>query len=260
MGLRLEGTAIPPHSKGQMITEGVSLGAVQIPDGGQPIILFVEQQTTGGYPKIANVISADLPSIGQLRPRDEIRFEKVDCENCTNSFQGTGRDAGVRGLDRRMMRIDLNCDMGEIPEAIADGTQEALMSSLTSVNIACGGHAGDEATMKATIEQALRWKVAIGAHPGYPDRANFGRIELNLPLETIADSVFEQVRSLAAIAGSTRITHVKPHGALYNQAANNPATCCRRSPKVWLDGAGKLFWWDWLDHSCWMFSAMPVSP
>lgn len=121
-----------------------------------------------------------------------------------------------------MMRIDLNCDMGEMPEAIADGTQEALMPSLTSVNIACGGHAGDEVTMKATIEQALRWKVAIGAHPGYPDRANFGRLELNLPLDTIADSVFEQVSSLAAIAGSNRITHIKPHGALYNQAANNP--------------------------------------
>ena len=61
-----------------MITEGVSLGAVQITAGGQPIILFVEQQTTGGYAKIANVISADLHSLGQLRPRDEIRFEQVD--------------------------------------------------------------------------------------------------------------------------------------------------------------------------------------
>ena len=121
-----------------------------------------------------------------------------------------------------MKRIDLNCDMGEMREAIADGTQESLMPSLTSVNIACGGHAGDEVTMKATIEQALRWNVAIGAHPGYPDRANFGRLDLNLPLDTIADSVCEQVRSLAAIAGSAKITHVKPHGALYNQAANNP--------------------------------------
>jgi len=60
-----------------MITEGVSLGAVQVPPGGQPIILFVEQQTTGGYPKIANIISADIASVGQLRPRDEIRFERV---------------------------------------------------------------------------------------------------------------------------------------------------------------------------------------
>ena len=80
MGLRLEGNAIPPHTHGTMITEGVSLGAVQVPDGGQPIILFVEQQTTGGYPKIANIICADLASIGQLRPRDEIRFEQVGLE------------------------------------------------------------------------------------------------------------------------------------------------------------------------------------
>jgi antagonist of KipI len=80
MGIRLEGAAIPEVSGGKMISEGVSLGAVQVPDGGQPIILFVEQQTTGGYPKIANVISADLHSVGQLRPRDEIRFERVDWE------------------------------------------------------------------------------------------------------------------------------------------------------------------------------------
>ena len=78
MGLRLEGPAIETPSGGHMITEGVSLGAIQVPAGGQPIILFVEQQTAGGYPKIANVISADFHSIGQLRPRDEIRFERVD--------------------------------------------------------------------------------------------------------------------------------------------------------------------------------------
>ncbi len=77
MGLRLEGAAITQQGAGQMITEGVSLGAVQVPAGGAPIILFVEQQTTGGYPKIANVIAADLHRVGQLRPRDEIRFEEV---------------------------------------------------------------------------------------------------------------------------------------------------------------------------------------
>jgi antagonist of KipI len=95
MGIRLEGPAIPMLSisvcreetgrnvcptgaAGEMISEGVALGAVQVPEGGQPIILFVEQQTTGGYPKIANVISADFHSLGQLRPRDEIRFELVN--------------------------------------------------------------------------------------------------------------------------------------------------------------------------------------
>src|SRR5712691_7966022 len=121
------------------------------------------------------------------------------------------------------LRIDLNCDMGELPEAIADGTQESLMPSFTSVNIACGGHAGDERTMKTTIEQALRWKLAIGAHPGYPDCANFGRLELKLSPGEIAASVFEQVRTLAAVAErcGARLVHVKPHGALYNQAVRN---------------------------------------
>jgi biotin-dependent carboxylase-like uncharacterized protein len=80
MGLRLVGAAIPVPNGGRMISEGVALGAIQVPEGGMPIILFVEQQTTGGYPKIANVISADLHSLGQLRPRDEIRFERVEWE------------------------------------------------------------------------------------------------------------------------------------------------------------------------------------
>jgi antagonist of KipI len=80
MGIRLEGATVPVPSGGEMISEGVSLGAIQVPEGGKPIILFVEQQTTGGYPKIANVISADFHSLGQLRPRDEIRFERVDSE------------------------------------------------------------------------------------------------------------------------------------------------------------------------------------
>jgi 5-oxoprolinase (ATP-hydrolysing) subunit A len=122
-----------------------------------------------------------------------------------------------------MKRIDLNCDMGEMPEHISDGTQEALMRSITSVNIACGGHAGDAQTMATTIQQALRHKLAVGAHPGYPDRANFGRIELNLSPEEVADSVYAQVRALAEVAARdhANITHVKPHGALYNQAVHN---------------------------------------
>lgn len=122
-----------------------------------------------------------------------------------------------------MKRIDLNCDMGEIPEAIADGTQEALLPSFTSANIACGGHAGDGSTMKVTIEQALRHGVAIGAHPGYPDRANFGRIELQMPPAEVSRFVFEQVQALAKIADQcgARLVHVKPHGALYNQAVHD---------------------------------------
>ena len=86
MGLRLEGPAVTSNSAAEMLTEGVSLGAIQVPASGMPIILFVEQQTTGGYPKIANVISADLHSLGQLRPRDEIRFEAIGWEEARRAF------------------------------------------------------------------------------------------------------------------------------------------------------------------------------
>ena len=114
--------------------------------------------------------------------------------------------------------IDINCDMGEIPEDIYGGAQEALLAYVTSINVACGGHAGDERSMRTTVEQALRHKVSVGAHPSYVDIANFGRTELNLPSEQISQDVFRQVRALAAIH---RPSHVKPHGALYNQAARD---------------------------------------
>ena len=122
-----------------------------------------------------------------------------------------------------MKSIDVNCDMGEIPAAIADGTQESLMRWITSVNVACGGHAGDEHTMTTTVKQAQRWGLAVGAHPGYPDPLHFGRNEMNLPLAAVRAFVFEQVRALAQIAArcEATLTHVKPHGALYNQAVHN---------------------------------------
>ena len=78
MGIRLAGAPLQTKDASELITEGVSLGCIQVPAGGQPVILFVEQQTTGGYPKIANVIAADLPALGQLKPGDEVRFQHVD--------------------------------------------------------------------------------------------------------------------------------------------------------------------------------------
>ena len=86
MGLRLRGPAIP-SPPGGMVTEGVSLGAIQVPPDGQPIILFVEHQTTGGYPKPANVVSADFPRLGQLRPRDRTAFERVTIEQALRLLQ-----------------------------------------------------------------------------------------------------------------------------------------------------------------------------
>jgi UPF0271 protein len=122
-----------------------------------------------------------------------------------------------------MKHVDLNCDMGELPEMLADCSQEALMKFVTSANVACGGHAGDEEMMRATIEQALRHGVAVGAHPGYEDRENFGRVALKLSADEIRDSVYRQVVALAGIAEKCRaaVVHVKPHGVFYHQAARD---------------------------------------
>lgn len=124
-----------------------------------------------------------------------------------------------------MKRMDLSCDLGERPEAILDGTDEALMACISSASIACGGHAGDSVTMEETFRSALRHGVAVGAHPGYPDRERFGRVALAKTAAEIEDLVFEQVASLGRIAnclGAT-LAHVKPHGALYHAAVKDPA-------------------------------------
>jgi len=123
------------------------------------------------------------------------------------------------------MAIDLNADMGEMPALVADGTEAAIMDCLSSVNVACGAHAGDPATMRATVVTALARRLSIGAHPGYPDRDHFGRRPLRLPLATVTASVAEQVARLDALVTTEggALTHVKPHGALYNQAAGDEA-------------------------------------
>src|SRR5450755_2593209 len=116
--------------------------------------------------------------------------------------------------------IDLNCDMGELADAQLEA---ALMQYISSANIACGGHAGDDATMERTTQLALDRGVHIGAHPGYPDRANFGRLEISMTASEIEDTVFTQIERLNAIVGRLggEIVHVKPHGALYNVAVRN---------------------------------------
>jgi UPF0271 protein len=115
--------------------------------------------------------------------------------------------------------MDINSDVGELQSMLDDGTQEALMPFLTSVNIACGGHAGDKHTMRLTVDQARRYGLAIGAHPGYCDPENFGRVELDMPLEAVEQMVYDQICALSDFA--PQIKHVKPHGALYNQAVKN---------------------------------------
>jgi 5-oxoprolinase (ATP-hydrolysing) subunit A len=114
------------------------------------------------------------------------------------------------------LRIDLNCDLGE-----GAGHDAELMPWITSANIACGGHAGDNATMRETIRLAVAAGVAIGAHPGFEDREHFGRRELALGPAEVRALVIRQVERLLKIASElgAPVVHVKPHGALYNLAA-----------------------------------------
>jgi len=113
------------------------------------------------------------------------------------------------------MTIDLNCDLGE-----GAGHDAELMPLITSANIACGGHAGDVATMREAMALARRHGVGVGAHPGFADRENFGRREIVLPAAELQQLVSRQICALA-LFGSVR--HVKPHGALYNLAARDAA-------------------------------------
>ena len=119
------------------------------------------------------------------------------------------------------MLIDLNCDCGESFGAWMVGDDAALLQYVTSANIACGAHAGDPDVMRRTVRLARDRSVAVGAHPGYPDLIGFGRRSLPMSPEQIANSVLAQIGALGAIAQAegVTLTHVKPHGALYNDAA-----------------------------------------
>jgi UPF0271 protein len=122
-----------------------------------------------------------------------------------------------------MRTIDINCDMGESFGVYRLGEDEALMPFITSANIACGLHAGDPLVMQATVRLAVMHGIHIGAHPGYPDLQGFGRREMHLAPEEAEAMVLYQVAALRgfARAEAQEITHVKPHGALYNQAAKD---------------------------------------
>jgi len=116
------------------------------------------------------------------------------------------------------MQVDLNCDLGE-----GVHTDEQIIPFITSANIACSFHAGDIETMKRTIEFCLQHNVAVGAHPSWPDRENFGRIEMQFSSTELYKIISEQLTIISTVAKEqgTTLQHVKPHGALYNQSAKD---------------------------------------
>ena len=117
-----------------------------------------------------------------------------------------------------MQQIDLNCDAGEGMDS-----ENAIIPFVSSISIACGGHTGDEESMRKTVQLAKKAGVAIGAHPSYPDRENFGRVTMNIDEATLKNSIKTQIETLHSIANQEQypLTHIKPHGALYNDAAKN---------------------------------------
>ncbi|HET7619661.1 MAG TPA: 5-oxoprolinase subunit PxpA [Vicinamibacterales bacterium] len=122
-------------------------------------------------------------------------------------------------------RIDLNCDMGESFGRWRLGADADVMPHITSANVACGFHAGDPRTMRATVRLARYAHVGVGAHPGFPDLEGFGRRNMTLAPDEVEDMVLYQIGALAAIAASenVRLRHVKAHGALYNMAVRDRA-------------------------------------
>lgn len=123
------------------------------------------------------------------------------------------------------MRIDFNADVGESFGTFTIGEDEKLFLNITSANIACGFHAGDFNVMQATVKRAKEQGVAVGAHPGYPDLQGFGRRDLKMTPSEIYNSIVYQIGALKQFCEIHRVPlqHVKPHGALYNAAAENQA-------------------------------------
>ncbi len=122
-----------------------------------------------------------------------------------------------------IMRIDLNCDIGESFGRYTLGLDSEILPLISSANIACGFHAGDPVVMRKTVKLAAEHHVEIGAHPGFPDLMGFGRRKMELSPDELRDTVMYQVSALMGFARvyGTRVQHVKPHGAMYNMAAND---------------------------------------
>lgn len=236
MGLRLAGPPLVIPEKADGISRAVVPGTVQLPPDGQPILLLADCQTIGGYPVIGHVASADLHLAAQLRPGDMVTFEhttRADAVASWQKLQSMLTSTAERIAERwpvhlpslattnqplpdrsaAALRIDLNCDVGE-----GAALDDVLIPLVSSVNIACGGHAGDAATMAAAARLAAVHGVAIGAHPGHPDREYFGRRQLAITPAEATTLVCEQIAHLITVTGQIP-AHVKLHGGLYHQVA-----------------------------------------
>ena len=234
-------SAIGRRSGGEMVSEGVVPGCVQIAGDGLPIVLGVDGPTTGGYPVIACVIGADLPALGQCRPGDEVRFAWVTLEEARQAMreqealiEAIGPMTRISGHYRAGRRdapsdpfgggrMHLLCDTGEAPPGPERERELAMLAYVSAASIACGGHAGDAASMREIVEAALRAGCLIGAHPSHPDREGFGRGKIVMPRDDLLASVRAQIMALRAVCekAGAGIAFIKPHGALYHEVSSD---------------------------------------
>lgn len=254
VGIRLDGPPLPtPDESGRLPSEGMTHGVVQVPSDGAPIILGPDHPTTGGYAAIACVIAADLHLPGTIRPRDAIRFEAVTREEARRLR--ASQESSLDSLLPRAPVIDLNADVGEASTAQQREAEAEIITMVSAVNIACGGHAGDDAAMRAAIDAARSAGCAIGAHPSYPDREGFGRRRIAMGADDLLESLRAQIAKLGrtALALGVRLSHVKPHGALYHEASEDEAVARAvfEASHGWdpsmrligLAGSRALVWW-----------------
>lgn len=228
MGVRLrwEGTTGKDGSRpegGQVLSEGLAPGSIQLPLDGEPILLLAEYQATGGYSVPAVVIEADLWKVGQLRPGDKVSLVPVTQQEALQALKDlmTGATKTVMGgynfavLTPKVLcrTVDLNADVGE------GFDDKSIIPMLSSANLACGGHVGSPEALLPVVQMAVRAGVAIGAHVSFVDKENFGRKKLlDVPPEILKAQVLWQAGSLAALCrgAGTAVRYIKPHGALYH--------------------------------------------
>lgn len=119
-------------------------------------------------------------------------------------------------------QLHINCDLGE-----GFGNEEKIIPLINACNLACGGHAGDTETMRKVVALSKRHRVAVGAHPSYPDKAHFGRISVNMPPDKLISSIKAQISDLETVLADAQypLIHIKPHGALYNDLAKDKELC-----------------------------------
>lgn len=154
--------------------------------------------------------------------------------------------------------VDLNCDLGEYDSLSQGENDAAIMPYISSCNIACGGHAGNQAVIEQTVKLANKHQVQIGAHPAYPDKANFGRKKMHIPAGELTAILRDQIQLVQAVADKQNavLSHVKPHGALYNQAADDLNLAVLLAEVIAEQNSGLMFYG--LAHSAMAQAAVEV--